>query len=413
MSYRNDVKRLVTGLLLQTPLRWGFFMALIPPAPSSLWHARVMTILQLESIDEVRPEAWDELVGPGYPFLRHAFLRALEASGSVSPATGWTPAHLVLKGEGDRLDALLPLYRKMHSYGEYVFDFQWADAWERAGQHYYPKLLAAVPFSPVQGPRLVARDASYADRLLSGIDGLLASGEASGAHLLFNRAAENAALEKHGWVQRLGCQFHWMNRGYATFDDFLAACNSRKRKNFRKERAAVAAQGFSFHWVTGHELGDQQWDAFYPFYAATYYKRGQEPYLNRAFFSMLGEGMGDTVRLLFVCHEGQNVAGALFLAGDDTLYGRYWGCLEEYDRLHFETCFYQGMERCIAEGLPRFDAGAQGEHKLSGFEPVLTQSWHKLQPGLHEAVADFLERERAGIQAYQQDAKTYLPYRQP
>ncbi|UAW99784.1 N-acetyltransferase [Halopseudomonas nanhaiensis] len=372
-----------------------------------------MTLLQLQSIDEVRPEHWDELVGTGYPFLRHAFLHALEASGSVSPSNGWTPAHLVLKADDGRLDALMPLYLKMHSYGEYVFDFQWADAWERAGQRYYPKLLAAVPFSPVQGPRLIARKAGGADALLAGIDSLLMDREASGGHVLFNTGGEDHALEKHGWVQRLGCQFHWFNRGYAGFDDFLTACSSRKRKNFRKERAAVAAQGFGFHWVAGEALEKRHWDAFYPFYAATYYKRGQEPYLNRAFFSLLNAGMADAVRLLFVRHEGRDVAGALFLAGNDTLYGRYWGCLEEYDRLHFETCFYQGMELCIAEGLSRFDAGAQGEHKLiRGFEPVLTQSWHKLQPGLHEAVADFLVRERAGIKAYQQDARSYLPYRQ-
>ena len=270
-----------------------------------------------------------------------------------------------------------------------------------------------MPFSPVQGPRLVAREAGFASALLAGIDSLLGGGEASGAHVLFNSDQSNALLDTQGWVQRLGCQFHWFNRGYAGFDDFLAACSSRKRKNFRKERAAVAAQGFSFHWVAGEALQEQHWDAFYPFYAATYYKRGQEPYLNRTFFSLLSAGMADAVRLLFVRHEGRDVAGALFLAGDDTLYGRYWGCLEEYDRLHFETCFYQGMELCIAEGLSRFDAGAQGEHKLiRGFEPVLTQSWHKLQPGLHEAVADFLVRERAGIKAYRDDARKYLPYRQ-
>ena len=371
-----------------------------------------MTLLQFESINDVSPADWDALVGPGYPFLRHAFLYALEASGSVSTATGWTPAHLVLKGNGG-LDALLPLYRKVHSYGEYVFDFQWADAWERAGQRYYPKLLAAVPFSPVQGPRLVARETLHRDALLEGLDGLLAAGEASGAHILFNTEAENPTLEQHGWVQRLGCQFHWFNRGYASFDDFLATCNSRKRKNFRKERLAVAEQGFSFHWVEPGQLEEKDWDAFYPFYAATYYKRGQEPYLTRSFFSLLNAGMGEAVRLLFVRHQGRNVAGALFLAGSDTLYGRYWGCLEEYDRLHFETCFYQGMERCIAEGFKRFDAGAQGEHKLiRGFEPVLTQSWHKLQPGLHEAVADFLTRERSGVEAYRDDARNYLPYRQ-
>lgn len=372
-----------------------------------------MKIRQLAHIADVPAEHWDSLLTSDYPFIRHAFLAALENSGSVCAEQGWEPAHLVVTNDDGSLQAALPLYRKLHSYGEYVFDFQWAQAWERAGRAYYPKLLAAIPYSPVQGPRLLCRCEPSRHLLLAHVQDILQQDQLSGVHLLFNTGEENLALQAAGWEQRLGCQFHWFNRGYNSFDDFLAACNSRKRKNFRKERQSVAAQGISFHWVTGAELTAEVWDAFYPFYAATYLKRGQQPYLTPAFFQMLGESMPQAIRLVFARHDGRDVAGAFFLADKDALYGRYWGCLEEYDRLHFETCFYQGMDRCIAEGLARFDAGAQGEHKLiRGFEPVLTQSWHKLQEPLHAAVADFLLREREGVQAYQLDARDYLPYRQ-
>lgn len=378
-----------------------------------VWHAVRMKIRQIAAIEEVPAEQWDGLLNNDYPFMRHAFLAALENSASVCAEQGWEPAHLLVVNDDESLQAALPLYRKMHSYGEYVFDFQWAQAWERAGQDYYPKLLAAIPYSPVQGPRLLARCEASRNLLLDCIDDSLLQKQASGAHLLFNLGEENISLQAAGWVQRLGCQFHWFNRGYQHFDDFLAACNSRKRKNFRKERLSVAEQGISFHWLTGAELTPAVWDSFYPFYAATYLKRGQHPYLSPAFFQLLGNSMPDAIRLVFARHKGQDVAGAFFLADQNALYGRYWGCLEEYDRLHFETCFYQGMERCIAEGLARFDAGAQGEHKLiRGFEPVLTQSWHKLQEPLHAAVADFLLREREGVQAYHLDARNYLPYRQ-
>lgn len=371
-----------------------------------------MKIRQLTHINQISPEQWDGLLGSAYPFLRHAFLAALENSGSVSPQHGWEPAHLVVCDDEGMLRAALPLYRKMHSYGEYVFDFQWAEAWERSGRSYYPKYLAAVPFSPVQGPRLLSRCTESRVRILDYLDQELDRNEVSGMHLLFNTGEEDQALHAAGWVRRLGCQFHWFNRGYQGFDDFLSACNSRKRKNFRKERQSVAQQGISFHWLSGSELSHAVWDAFYPFYAATYLKRGQHPYLTPAFFQMLGEAMPDAIRLVFARQDGRDVAGAFFLADDNTLYGRYWGCLEEYDRLHFETCFYQGMERCIAEGLERFDAGAQGEHKLvRGFEPVLTQSWHKLQEPLHDAVADFLVREEKGVRSYHADAREYLPYR--
>ncbi|MFT6429855.1 MAG: putative N-acyltransferase [Halopseudomonas sp.] len=372
-----------------------------------------MKICQLSRIRDVNAEQWDALLGSDYPFMRHGFLDALEHSGSVCVERGWEPAHLVVLDADDHLQAALPLYRKMHSYGEYVFDFQWAEAWERSGRHYYPKYLAAVPFSPVQGPRLLARCEQGRKLILEYLDQELERTGISGMHLLFNTGLEDASLQTAGWVKRLGCQFHWFNRSYQHFDDFLAACNSRKRKNFRKERLSVADQGISFHWLAGEELNATVWDAFYPFYAATYLKRGQHPYLTPAFFHMLGEVMPEAIRLVFARHDGHDVAGAFFLADGTSLYGRYWGCLEEYDRLHFETCFYQGMERCIAEGLERFDAGAQGEHKLiRGFEPVITQSWHKLQEPLHDAVADFLVREQEGVRAYQLEAKDNLPYRQ-
>ena len=368
---------------------------------------------QLTHIDQISASHWDALLPNGYPFLRHGFLAALERSGSVSMQAGWAPAHLVVENPDGTLQALLPLYQKMHSYGEYVFDWQWAEAWERAGQHYYPKLLAAVPFSPVQGPRLLGRCETSQQLILQALNETLQRGSVSGVNLLFNDDQDNHLLEQAGWMQRLGCQFHWFNREYQSFDGFLAACSSRKRKNFRKERQSVEAQGIHFEWHQGVEINEAHWERFFPFYAATYLKRGQQSYLTRAFFSELSAELPDVARLVFARHDGKDVAGALFLVGDDTLYGRYWGCLEEYDRLHFETCFYQGMDRCIAEGLSRFDAGAQGEHKLvRGFEPVLTQSWHKLQPGLHEAVADFLQHERAGVRAYQQESVGFLPFKQ-
>lgn len=371
-----------------------------------------MLIRQLNHISDIDPARWDALAPAGYPFLRHAFLAALEDSGSVTPAQGWTPAHLVVENPDGSLQAAMPLYRKMHSWGEYVFDFQWAQAWERAGRDYYPKLTAAVPFSPVQGPRLLARCEDSRGLLIGWLEQQLVAGKVSGVHVLFNSGEESRQLAESGWVQRLGCQFHWINRNYQGFEDFLAACSSRKRKSFRKERQSIAAQGIEFEWLTAEEVRAEDWERFYPFYAATYLKRGRQPYLTPAFFQLLSQGMADSLRLVFAREHGRDVAGALFLAGEDTLYGRYWGCLEEYDRLHFETCFYQGMERCIAEGLQRFDAGAQGEHKLlRGFEPVLTQSWHRLQPGLHEAVADFLLQEGEGVKAYRQDAQDYLPYR--
>ncbi|WP_416772296.1 GNAT family N-acetyltransferase [Pseudomonas sp. RHF3.3-3] len=373
-----------------------------------------MPLQRLQSLAEIAPEDWDALVPSGQPFLRHAFLSALEDSGSLGERSGWQPEHLLHIEQG-RLIAALPSYRKWHSYGEYVFDHAWADACLRAGIAYYPKLLTAVPFSPVGGPRLLAASAEDGVELLSALPGYLEIEELSSAHINFTDALADAALAgQPGWLQRLGCQYHWQNRDYRDFQDFLDALSSRKRKQMRKEREQVLAQGFEFEWLEGRALTQAQWDFVYACYANTYAVRRQAPYLTRAFFSLLAERMPEAIRVVMAHQGGRPVAMAFSLIGGDSFYGRYWGCLAEFDRLHFETCFYQGMDYAIAQGLKRFDAGAQGEHKLiRGFEPVITHSWHYLRhPGLKAAVADFLERERVGILEYAEQARAALPYRQ-
>ncbi len=373
-----------------------------------------MPLQRLQDLSEIAPASWDALVPDNQPFLRHAFLSALEDSGSVGPHTGWQPEHL-LHIEDDRLIAALPSYRKWHSYGEYVFDHGWADACARAGIDYYPKLLTAVPFSPVSGPRLLAATVEDGFELLKSLPGYLQIEELSSAHINFTDPFTDAAMaEQPGWLQRIGCQYHWQNREYRDFQDFLDALSSRKRKQMRKEREQVAGQGFEFEWLEGRELGEAQWDFVYACYANTYAVRRQAPYLTREFFSLLAERMPEAIRVVLAKQGSRPVAMAFSLVGGDSFYGRYWGCLAEFDRLHFETCFYQGMDYAIAHGIQRFDAGAQGEHKLiRGFEPVITHSWHYLRhPGLKAAVKDFLQQERAGVLAYAEEARTALPYRQ-
>ncbi|MES2821226.1 MAG: GNAT family N-acetyltransferase [Pseudomonadota bacterium] len=373
-----------------------------------------MPISTLQHLADLDASAWDVLIPAGQPFLSHAFLSALEDSASVGPGTGWLPAHRLLSDAGGRLLAALPAYEKSHSYGEYVFDHGWADACHRAGIGYYPKLLCAVPFSPVSGPRLLGAPQAAGELLEVLARGLEAEGLSS-LHINFTDAAADALLRgREGWLERLGCQFHWHNRGYRDFQDFLDALASRKRKQLRKEREQVAGQGIAFDWREGRELSEAEWDFVYACYANTYRVRGQAPYLTRAFFSLLAERMPQAIRVVLACQGARPVAMAFSLVGGDSLYGRYWGCLGEFDRLHFETCFYQGMDYALSQGLQRFDAGAQGEHKLiRGFEPVVTRSWHRLcHPGLAAAVADFLEQERAGVLAYAQEARAALPYRQ-
>ena len=373
-----------------------------------------MTVLFADCLNGVPPASWDALLSSDQPFLRHAFLTSLEDSGSVGGRSGWQAAHQVLlDAEGQPL-AALPAYVKHHSQGEYVFDHGWADACRRAGIGYYPKLLGAIPFSPVTGQRLLGSPEA-AGQLLDGVTATLEEQGLSSLHVNFTDADSDALLQgRDGWLQRLGCQFHWHNRGYRDFQDFLDTLSSRKRKQMRKEREQVAGQGIVFDWREGHQLSEAEWDFVYHCYANTYHVRGQRPYLTREFFSLLAERMPEAIRVVLACRGAQPVAMAFSLQGGDSLYGRYWGCLAEFDRLHFETCFYQGMEQAIAQGLQRFDAGAQGEHKLiRGFEPTITHSWHYLvHEGLRDAVAGFLQEERLGVLAYAEQARDLLPYRQ-
>jgi len=373
-----------------------------------------MPMLTLSRLSDLAASAWDALLPTAQPFLRHAFLAALEDSGSVGGRSGWQPAHRLWLDDRERPLAALPAYLKRHSYGEYVFDWSWADACQRAGIAYYPKLLCAVPFTPVGGARLLG-ESGAAGRLLDAVTAGLERQGLSGLHVNFTDPAADALLEgRDGWLERLGCQFHWRNRGYRDFQDFLDALASRKRKQLRKEREQVAGQGIDFDWREGHQLSEAEWDFVHACYANTYRVRGQAPYLTRAFFSLLAERMPEAIRVVLARQGGKPVAMAFSLVGGDSLYGRYWGCLAEFDRLHFETCFYQGIDYAIARGLQHFDAGAQGEHKLiRGFEPVITRSWHYLvHPGLRHAVAGFLEQERAGVLDYAQQARELLPYRQ-
>ncbi|MGH8382166.1 GNAT family N-acetyltransferase [Pseudomonas sp.] len=373
-----------------------------------------MPILILSQLAELTPATWDALVPGEQPFLHHAFLSSLEDSGSVSKRTGWAPAHRLLTDASGHLQAAMPAYVKTHSFGEYVFDHGWADACERAGIAYYPKLLCAVPFSPVSGSRLLGSPQS-AGELIDQLTEDLAGQGLSGVHINFTDADADAVMRgREGWMERLGCQFHWRNQGFRDFQDFLDSLSSRKRKQMRKEREQVAGQGIEFHWYRGDELSEAQWDFVFACYANTYAVRRRAPYLTRSFFSLLAERMPMAIRVVMARQSGRDVAMAFSLVGGDSLYGRYWGCLDAFDRLHFETCFYQGMDFAIAQGLQRFDAGAQGEHKLiRGFEPVITRSWHYLlHPGLRRAVEEFLQQEHAGVMAYAEEARTALPYRQ-
>ncbi len=386
----------------------GFFS----PAPQARLVA--MPIQTLSRLSEVDAASWDALLKDDQPFLRHAFLATLEDSGSIGGRSGWWPAHRLLRGAGGELLAAMPAYVKAHSYGEYVFDWGWADACQRAGIDYYPKLLAAVPFSPVRGARLLGHDEAAAAQLIDALVPELEVAGLSGLHINFTDAFADARLQgREQWLERLGCQYHWHNRGYRDFQDFLDAFSSRKRKQVRKEREQVAGQGIAFEWREGNELSEAEWDFVYACYANTYEVRGQAPYLTRVFFSLLAERMPQAIRVVLAKQGARPVAMAFSLMDSGSLYGRYWGCLAEFDRLHFETCFYQGIDMAIAAGLPRFDAGAQGEHKLiRGFEPVITRSWHYLlHPGLREAVAGFLEQERPAILRYAEEARGMLPYR--
>jgi predicted N-acyltransferase len=373
-----------------------------------------MPIQILQRLSDLDASQWDALLPDAQPFLRHAFLSSLEDSGSVCEQTGWHPLHRVVHDAAGAPVAAMPCYLKSHSYGEYVFDMGWAEACQRAGIAYYPKLLCGVPFTPVAGARLLG-SAQQWGLLLDGLTDELAADGLSSVHINFTDPSADALLRgRDGWLPRLGCQYHWFNRDYRDFQDFLDSLNSRKRKQIRKEREQVAGQGISFEWCTGGELSEAQWDFVYQCYANTYWVRGRQPYLTRLFFSLLSERMPDAIRVVLAMRNGRPLAMAFSLVDGNSFYGRFWGCLAEFDQLHFETCFYQGIDYAIAQGLQRFDGGAQGEHKLlRGFEPVFTRSWHYLlHPGLRRAVDDFLRQERPTVEAYADEARQLLPYRQ-
>jgi predicted N-acyltransferase len=358
-------------------------------------------------VAQVEAAQWDALAG-GDPFLSHAFLASLEDSGSVGPGTGWSPTPILIEEEGALL-AAAPAYLKSHSQGEYVFDHGWAEAWERAGGQYYPKLQVAVPFTPVPGARLLG---SKPQQLLAAAEAVVVQNGLSSAHVTFIDEAGAAEAGRRGWLVRSGLQYHWFNRGYARFDNFLSALASRKRKAIRKERAA-AREGLEFRTLRGAEIGAADWDAMWAFYQDTGARKWGRPYLTRGFFDLVGERTGDQILLFLACRDGQPIAGALNFIGPDALYGRYWGCTEDVPMLHFELCYYQAIEWAIAHGLPAVQAGAQGEHKLSrGYEPVVTRSVHFIpNRSLRDAVADFLEAERAGVASEIDWLRGSLPYR--
>lgn len=371
---------------------------------------RARTLAGLREVDE---QSWDALFPAGYPFTRHAFLKALEDHGCVGPRTGWEACHLVLEDAAGGA-AAMPLYRKRHSYGEFVFDFGWARASQQLRLPYYPKLSCAIPFTPATGPRLGARDPAARATLLAEAGRLWSDARLSSMHALFLDQADAQATAAAGWLARHDVQFHWRRREAGSFEEFLGQLSHDKRKKIRRERRQVAEAGIRFEWRRGDELSEAQWARVFALYANTYEERGQPPYLTPGFFLDFGRRPGTPLRLVLGYDGGaEPMAVAITLAGDDTLYGRHWGCAEKYRGLHFETCYYQGIELCLAEGLSRFDAGTQGPHKLArGFEPVLTRSAHRIaDERLAAAVAAFLTEERSEVARSHSQLAEHSAYR--
>ena len=369
----------------------------------------------LTSIDQIEPARWNALAGD-YPFICHEFLAALEHSGAATTATGWSPRHLLIR-EGERLVAAAPLYLKSHSWGEFVFDFAWARAWEARGLDYYPKLLLAIPFTPATGPRLLcaAADEGPALRLaaLSAISALARAHGWSSAHALFIDEGLRHEAERAGWLLRRDCHFQWYNHDYSDFEAFLATFASAKRKKVHRERRRIAEQGIAFQTLHGGELDEAQLLTIHAFHAATFERHGHLPYVNLSFFRTIARTMGERFIVKLALQHGKPVACALFFRSHDTLYGRYWGAGAEFHSLHFETCYYQGIDYCIAQGLKRFEPGTQGEHKLArGFEPTLTWSAHWIgDTALRQAVASYLAREALAIDSYAAEAARHTPFR--
>ena len=373
-------------------------------------------------INDIPAQEWDSCAGPAHPFTRHAFLHALEASGSATDESGWAPHHLTLFAPDGRLLAAAPNYLKYHSYGEYVFDHGWAAAYERAGGRYYPKLQSAAPFTPVTGPRLLVRHDLAADdpdattlraTLIDAMAGAARASGLSSAHITFPTQEEWRLCGDQGWLKRQGQQFHWRNESYGGFEDFLGALSSRKRKTIRKEREKANAQGVTLHLLTGDDLKPAHWDAFFRFYLDTSDRKWGAPYLTQAFFHQIGETMADRILLVMGEQDGRWVCGALNFIGEDTLYGRNWGCRGDFAFLHFETCYYRAMDFAIARGLKTVEAGAQGAHKIQrGYLPTATYSAHYIpNPSFREAVARFLREETAMLEREMAALGDYAPFR--
>ncbi len=372
------------------------------------------------STASISPEAWNSLVPStdgraDNPFLDHAFFRALEECGCAGPETGWQPQHILLQDAAGKAVGLLPLFLKSHSMGEYVFDHGWANALERAGGHYYPKLQGSVPFTPATAPKLLVPSGSLEVQaaLLQTAQQLAGRLNASSVHLTFVPEAEAELAGSIDWLRRMDTQFHWHNQGFAGFDDFLDTLSSRKRKTIRRERRDALADGVTVRWLTGTDIEERHWDAFFDFYEDTGARKWGRPYLNRTFFSLLGQYMADRV-VLMLAYEGETpIAGAINFRGRDRLYGRNWGAIRDVPFLHFEVCYYQAIDYAIAHKLAVVEAGAQGEHKLArGYAPVTTHSVHWIaHPGLRHAVADYLENERPAVEREQALLENFTPFR--
>ncbi len=368
-------------------------------------------------IGDIPAEAWDACAGDSHPFVQHGFLQALEDSGSVSAETGWMPLHLVIESADGRIAGCAPMYAKSHSQGEYVFDHGWAEAFSNAGGRYYPKLQVAVPFSPVTGPRLLVRSEAgerARSALLEALVSVADQTNVSSLHVTFPTESEWRQLSRNGFLARTGEQFHWVNRNYASFDAFLADLSARKRKSIRRERRAVADSGMEIVRLQGDAIGPEDWDAMFRFYRDTGARKWGRPYLTADFFPRLSRVFGNRVVLILARSDRRIIAGALHIAGDTTLYGRYWGCTEYHAFLHFELCYYQAIEYAIGHGLQRVEAGAQGPHKIQrGYLPVPTYSAHWIRhPQFRDAVAQALERETEAVHLEIDAIKTrFSPFR--
>ncbi len=377
-----------------------------------------------KSFKDIDPESWNMLSGTSKntrkeiynPFISHAFLSSLEESGSATFKTGWRGHHLLLENGDGRLTGAIPAYLKSHSQGEYVFDHGWADALERAGGNYYPKLQCAVPFTPATGPRLLTNgidDAAFRQVLASGLRQVTEKIGVSSSHVTFATAEDMEALADEGFLARADQQFHFINNGYRDHADFLDALSSRKRKGLKKERRAALENGIEIDWLTGRDLTEDIWDQFYRFYMDTGSRKWGRPYLTRAFYSLIGERMADDILLVMARREGRYIAGAINFIGGEAIYGRHWGCIEDHPFLHFEVCYHQAIDFALLKGLKRVEAGAQGEHKLArGYTPVTTHSAHFItHPGLRRAIADYLERERDEVEQIGDYLDEHSPFR--